>query len=940
MLSCEFGMPTLKQSSTQIDDRSDMLHDQNDIGYLVRNEIQDAEKKLVYLGEIIAGTKEKLSAFHRKGNLSDPEQRLVKEYEQEIQDRLNELHDTSRRIQTLIGLTNSDLERLINSTEASEQNEVDDNNTISETTSEVSSVSEPFIDLGTLFNDSDTEEAADSLAHAQLGVNEVNQILETISEEEVPNEDAHEWISVNTAVTEALQCVDIQEKFINILTKGELMTGKPTHDSDDGAPKIVTVCEKRNFSEEEEEEDSKMQTLKNIETSFCTEDGHKKVMTLCNTEEIKVHSSRNVADKSEDAEFGITNEIQEAEKKLTYLGEHISFVKDKLNLFQEKGELTEIEQKQVDKYKDQIKNKLNELHKTSKRLQVLIGVSNTDLKHLINSDEEQVEFEGHDRNVINEMINIKSSVSETPANLEPSFNSDNNEVDEISSSLNHPVILENEVTKTLETISEEEVVSDGFREWIAVNTVIPELKNQIKDTKRANNFFSNEELFPKVVICGSEGGDPKIIFCDQTNSTSDFPVIVTQLPYFLHKILSMREKSLIEIENLQNKRYYLQQELSEKDHAVEELLGKVNKLETELSLISKKNISLKEKVNMAHSMEKRSDKVENHLHTIQTDKEEEIYGSEQYEQQSTASSDTAVNFDEVATEERLSYVKEEYNKMLEEYTIRERELEILHGQMSEQNGDEHQVRELLASSETEMLELEGRLHALRTQTNEVALYQEKVTQSEQNLITSKIMYFKVQDQAEKCRVLIKEHAQETEKYRKKYLKTQQAADDLRRQMEVKETESNHIHSQVSMEISLVQNQFQEQLQLLSSIPDAVNKLQLQVQEEEQQWCMAEFRRRELMHELYDAKQQMDCYTKEINEIQVRLQESKDEQKELHKQLKNCEKENEELQNEVSALNCPQYQHSKAVLVIVTRPEAIQKSCYQSMRWLRRTPKKK
>ncbi|XP_049779157.1 uncharacterized protein LOC126176066 [Schistocerca cancellata] len=105
--------------------------------------------------------------------------------------------------------------------------------------------------------------------------------------------------------------------------------------------------------------------------------------------------------------------------------------------------------------------------------------------------------------------------------------------------------------------------------------------------------------------------------------------------------------------------------------------------------------------------------------------------------------------------------------MLEEYTIRERELEILHGQMSEQNGDEHQVRELLASSETEMLELEGRLHALRTQTNEVALYQEKVTQSEQNLITSKIMYFKVQDQAEKCRVLIKEHAQETEKYRKK-----------------------------------------------------------------------------------------------------------------------------------------------------------------------------
>ncbi|XP_049779997.1 coiled-coil domain-containing protein 18-like [Schistocerca cancellata] len=120
-------------------------------------------------------------------------------------------------------------------------------------------------------------------------------------------------------------------------------------------------------------------------------------------------------------------------------------------------------------------------------------------------------------------------------------------------------------------------------------------------------------------------------------------------------------------------------------------------------------------------------------------------------------------------------------------------------------------------------------------------------------------------------------------------------------MEVKETESNHIHSQVSMEISLVQNQFQEQLQLLSSIPDAVNKLQLQVQEEEQQWCMAEFRRRELMHELYDAKQQMDCYTKEINEIQVRLQESKDEQKELHKQLKNCEKENEELQNEVSAL---------------------------------------
>ncbi|XP_049957647.1 coiled-coil domain-containing protein 18-like [Schistocerca serialis cubense] len=134
-----------------------------------------------------------------------------------------------------------------------------------------------------------------------------------------------------------------------------------------------------------------------------------------------------------------------------------------------------------------------------------------------------------------------------------------------------------------------------------------------------------------------------------------------------------------------------------------------------------------------------------------------------------------------------------------------------------------------------------------------------------------------------------------------YLKTQQAADDLRRQMEVKETESNHIHSQVSMEISLVQNQFQEQLQLLSSIPDAVNKLQLQVQEEEQQWCMAEFRRRELMHELYDAKQQMDCYTKEINEIQVRLQQSKDEQKELHKQLKNCEKENEELQNEVSAL---------------------------------------
>lgn len=255
----------------------------------------------------------------------------------------------------------------------------------------------------------------------------------------------------------------------------------------------------------------------------------------------------------------------------------------------------------------------------------------------------------------------------------------------------------------------------------------------------------------------------------------------------------------------------------------------------------------------------------------------------------------------IAIEDHLSYVKEEYNKTLEEYTRRERELEILHGQVSEQNGDEHQVQEILASSETEMLELEGRLHALRSQTNEVALYQEKVTQSEQNLITSKIMYFKVQDQAEKYRVLIKEHAQETEKFRKKYLKTQQAIDELRRQIEVKETESNHIHNQVSMEISLVQSQFQEQLQLLSSIPDAVNKLQLQVQEEEQQWCMAEYRRRELLHELYDAKQQMDCYTSEISDIQTRLQESKDEQKELHKQLKDCEKENDDLQSEVSAL---------------------------------------
>ncbi|XP_071455184.1 outer dense fiber protein 2-like [Hetaerina americana] len=165
--------------------------------------------------------------------------------------------------------------------------------------------------------------------------------------------------------------------------------------------------------------------------------------------------------------------------------------------------------------------------------------------------------------------------------------------------------------------------------------------------------------------------------------------------------------------------------------------------------------------------------------------------------------------------------------------------------------------------------------------------------------TSQVMVLEQQlrdakDELEELNMKQSECAYQEEYYRGKYLLAQQQVEEQRGQIEIMEADNRRITNQVEEEIQRVKCQFQEKLEELKSLPDALKTTQCRLQEAIQRQKAAEETCYEYELEAEDARAKMMEATQKLDQFWNQQQDSINQQDSLAAKAEAWEKKCQEL----------------------------------------------
>uniref|UniRef100_A0A1Y1LZZ3 Uncharacterized protein n=1 Tax=Photinus pyralis TaxID=7054 RepID=A0A1Y1LZZ3_PHOPY len=469
----------------------------------------------------------------------------------------------------------------------------------------------------------------------------------------------------------------------------------------------------------------------------------------------------------------------------------------------------------------------------------------------------------------------------------------------------------------------------------------------------------NEHVFPKTI---TENDISKIIVCNDKNKPS-FPVQMSVLPQFakqLSESYSMQEKLAAENADLEDKRYKLQEDLLNKDCAVDCLQRKLQALQTELRLVCKENCLLTERLNriesspnpptQQHSPERSEEpsekmpcepnrgpcsidieaRLQDYSDTTQQ-LEKQLCQMElevrdmkselafvQKERQNCKMlaappspcmpSPCHIGFggpDRVAVEQQLRELREQYNRLQDDYKGKLTEVAGLRADTEKLKQNAKDAEEARKMAEDKVKEYERDVKNFRSEQTKLIGSKEQLIEQEQQLNVAKQRFRDVQDELEELRALIQDQQAQLDDYRNKYLQAQQQVEEQRRQIDVMEMENNRISEQVNLEIQRVKNQFQEKIQELTPLPDILMATQLKLKEAQQMHLLAERNNDNLIHELQALKDKASAMADQLEKVRSDQQLGVDEkiglqqkQQQLELKISKTEEEVDRLQKEL------------------------------------------
>ncbi|KAL1518064.1 hypothetical protein ABEB36_001745 [Hypothenemus hampei] len=272
-------------------------------------------------------------------------------------------------------------------------------------------------------------------------------------------------------------------------------------------------------------------------------------------------------------------------------------------------------------------------------------------------------------------------------------------------------------------------------------------------------------------------------------------------------------------------------------------------------------------------------------------------------------------------DQQYKELKEKYHRLQEDFKTKLTEVAGLRADNEKLKEMAEKAEEDRSKLELKVKELEKRLKELRGDGDKGVGSKEQLIDLQQQLKVHKELYRQAQDELEELRALVEDIQGQLNDYRNKYLEAIQTVEEQRRQIDIMRLENNRISEQVNLEIVRVKNQFQEKLQELAPLPDILKTTQLKLQEAQQMHLLAERNNESMARELQTYKDKLQAIMDEmaladsdkaagageketlaqrIKVLEQMLQESKDENEELHMEndrIKEIADENERIVNE-------------------------------------------
>ncbi|XP_068084439.1 outer dense fiber protein 2 [Anabrus simplex] len=411
----------------------------------------------------------------------------------------------------------------------------------------------------------------------------------------------------------------------------------------------------------------------------------------------------------------------------------------------------------------------------------------------------------------------------------------------------------------------------------------------------------------------------------------------------LSESYTMQEKLASDNAQLEKGRYYLQEELLQKDTAVEVLQRRVGSLQREMRIISKENTVLSEKLseinqmdcwcgkkpsrvnnkpqtapcgcgnpklqqysNTTSHLERQLRQIEGEVKSMQCELVQVQRERQQLEQQRKllkCSQPPAAapagppcppccprnQSRDGGPEQALRELKEQYSRLQDDYKCKVAEVAALKRENDELKCANDRCNEVTDEYENQIRNLQTQLRAVEQELKKFKGSKDQVSSHEQQLQIAKQRLRDAQDELEELRGLVTEQSSQLEEYRNKYLQAQQMVEEQRRQIDKMEVDNNRITDQVNLEIQRVKSQFQEKLQELTPLPDILKATQMKLQEAQQMRLLAERNCEDMAQEAKLLKEKVAQLLKELENNQNSHQLGSDEREAMLAKLEMWEK---------------------------------------------------
>ncbi|XP_024214468.1 tropomyosin alpha-3 chain isoform X2 [Halyomorpha halys] len=253
-------------------------------------------------------------------------------------------------------------------------------------------------------------------------------------------------------------------------------------------------------------------------------------------------------------------------------------------------------------------------------------------------------------------------------------------------------------------------------------------------------------------------------------------------------------------------------------------------------------------------------------------------------------------------ETELKNLEEEYDSLLKNFNTKVEEISSLRLELNEARRLSCASLKKMEQSEARAEDLEERLKAFEDEEIMDATNQERMIEVMQQLAMAERMFEKSFEEHEDLQRKVTTQTWETDEFRRKYLDTEQCAEEQRHKIEILDSERIRFGEEVTTELHKIKTQFQSKLEELTLLPDLIKKTNEKLKEIEDVKTTAEKNCVILSMSLDDTNEEKEAFQEQLEMVNRNKNESEAEKSSMKSFQTDVEKKMEETKTENKQLN--------------------------------------